>query len=51
MFNWFDEPKAAKPRKKLTKDQRFEVWKKYIGATKAEGPLLRLQEDDPHDRF
>ena len=37
MFNWFDEPKAAKLRKKLTKDQRFEVWKKYIGATKAEG--------------
>ena len=40
MFNWFDEPKAAKPkpRKKLTKDQRIEVWRKYIGATKAEGP-------------
>ena len=38
MVNWFDEPKAANPRKKLTKDQRFEVWKKYIGATKAEGP-------------
>ena len=37
MFNWFDEPKAARPRKKLTKDQRFEVWKKYIGANKPEG--------------
>ena len=38
MLNWFEEPRANKPRKKLTKDQRFEVWKKYIGATKAEGP-------------
>ena len=38
MFNWFDEPKAAKPRKNLTKDQRVEVWRKYIGAKKAEGP-------------
>ena len=38
MLDWIDGPKAAKPRKKLSKDQRFEVWKKYIGATKAEGP-------------
>ncbi len=38
MFNWVEEPKSARPRKKLTKDQRVEVWKKYIGATKAEGP-------------
>ena len=38
MFEWFDEPKATRPRKKLTKDQRSAVWNKYIGALKAEGP-------------
>ena len=38
MLNWFDEPKTTRSRKKLTKDQRVEVWRKYIGGSKAEGP-------------
>ena len=38
MMFGLDDPRPRRPRKQLTKDQRFEVWKKYIGATKAEGP-------------
>ena len=38
MFDFLDERKSSRPRKKLTKDQRLEVWKKDIGVTKAEGP-------------
>lgn len=34
---WEDEPRAPR-RKKLSKDQRLEVWKKYIGVKNAEGP-------------
>lgn len=36
VFGFLDEPK--KPRKKLSKDQRIEVWKRYIGVKEAEGP-------------
>lgn len=38
LFDFLDPP-PRKPgnRKKLTRDQRAEVWNKYIGARKAEG--------------
>ena len=37
LYDLFAGPRRQ-TRKKLTKDQRVEVWNKYIGARKAEGP-------------
>lgn len=35
---------TTKPRPKLTKNQRFEVWKKYIGPNEATGPCFVCKE-------